>query len=294
MNVIKKLGLFHWNIGFVEESSEDILCNKKITKKIYWLHDNFKDGFFADPFILSVTDRTLEVLVEEYMYAERKGRISLLTVNKSNYTLISNKTVLDLQTHLSFPFIFRENNAIYVMPENCESGMLSIYEYNFATKMIEFKKVLIKSPLIDPILMKHDGLYYLLCACKGKNENADLYLYCSDSLMGDYCEVIHNPIKSDIENTRPGGGFFEHNGLLYRITQNCKNSYGGSVSLNKIISINKKKFAEETIAVIYPDKKYQYGVHTLNSLNGITVIDGLKFLFSPIKKIQSLMKRLGE
>jgi hypothetical protein len=290
MNILKKLGLFHWNIGFFKGSPEDIITDKEIPKSINWLQDTFKDRFFADPFILSVTDRVIKILIEEYMYEERKGHIALLDIDKNNYRLIGNKTILDLQTHLSFPFIFRENNTIYVIPENSESGALSIYEYNTVSEILEFKKILVSCPLVDPVIVKYGGLYYLLCTYKGKNENADLYVYYSDSLMGDYHELALNPVKSDKKNTRAGGNFIENNCSLYRITQRCENSYGEGISINKIIIMNKEHFEEQTMAVIYPDKNYHYGLHTLNILNDITVIDGLKYSFSPIRKMWRLIK----
>jgi hypothetical protein len=284
MNIIRKLGLFHWNIGFAEETPETILGNQRISKKINWLQDDFRDRFFADPFILNVTDNAIEVLVEEYMYSEQKGRITALTIDRKNYTLFDHKVLLDLETHLSFPFIFRENNRIYVIPENCRSGALSIYEYNTITKNLEFRKVLITSPLVDPVIVKHEGLYYLLCTRKDKNENEDLYIYYSNDLMGDYREVSLNPVKSDVNSTRSASDFFINNGSLYRFAQKNQNFYGEGLSINKVIVMTKEHYEEQMVAVIYPDKKYRYGIHTLNNFDDITIIDGLKYIFSPIEK----------
>jgi hypothetical protein len=291
MNIIKKLGLFHWNIGFVEESPETILNNQKITKNINWLPDTFRDRFFADPFILNVTDSTIEVFVEEYIYAERKGRIALLIIDRYNYTLLDIKTILNLQTHLSFPFIFRENDKTYVIPENSESGKLSIYEYNNISRALEFRKTLIEYPLIDPVILKHENTYYLLCTCKGKHENTDLYVYYSDSLTGKYFEIDTKSMKSDISSSRPGGAFFESNGSLYRIAQNSQNSYGEGISITQIMNINSKQFEEKTVVKLYPNKIYPYGMHTLNNFGCITVIDGLQYLFAPINKIKSIIGR---
>jgi hypothetical protein len=291
MNIIKKLGLFHWNIGFIEETPETTLNNQNITKNINWLPDTFRDRFFADPFILNVTDSTIEVFVEEYIYAERKGRIALLTIDRYNYTLLDIKTILNLQTHLSFPFIFRENDKIYVIPENSESGKLPIYEYNNISRTLEFRKALIEYPLVDPVILKHESTYYLLCTYKDKHENADLYVYYSDSLMGKYSEIDTNPVKNDISSSRPGGSFFESNGSLYRIAQNNQTSYGEGISITQIMNISRKHFEEKTMVKLYPNKIYPYGMHTLNNLDGITVIDGLYYLLSPINKIKSIMGR---
>ena len=99
-NLEKKLGIFHWNIGFIESSIDDIINNISFQPVIHWLKHPYHDRFFADPFILKVTDEKIEVLVEEFFYAKWKGEISLLTISRRDYRLIHRKTLLKLDTHL--------------------------------------------------------------------------------------------------------------------------------------------------------------------------------------------------
>ena len=35
-----------------------------------------------------------------------------------------------------------------------------------------------------------------------------------------------------------------------------------------------------------PDSKYKYGLHTLDYKDGICVVDGLKYIYSPMLKIK--------
>ena len=53
-----------WDIGFIEEGLADTLTNHN--PKIHWVKKQFKDRWFADPFILDVTDSDIIVLAEEY------------------------------------------------------------------------------------------------------------------------------------------------------------------------------------------------------------------------------------
>ena len=55
-----------WNIGFVENTLDGVINGEPL--KIKWLNHECKDRWFADPFILDVTDDKIYVLVEEYYY----------------------------------------------------------------------------------------------------------------------------------------------------------------------------------------------------------------------------------
>ena len=43
-----------YNIGFVDNTYEDIISGKPLSVK--WMAHSYKDSWFADPFILDVTD----------------------------------------------------------------------------------------------------------------------------------------------------------------------------------------------------------------------------------------------
>jgi hypothetical protein len=285
-NLINKLCfIFHWNIGFIETDLNSLFNNSFTIENVKWLKDK-KDRFFADPFILDVTDSIIEVLVEEYIYSKHKGTITLLEIQKGTYELIDEKVLLDLPTHLSFPFIFRENTSVYVIPENSQSGELYLYEYDNVKKTLEFKKVLLELPVVDPCIFKHNNIYYLFCTIAGKNEDADLYVFFSDSLEGNYKGFDNNPVKRGLAGSRSGGDIFLYGDNLYRVAQNSVNSYGESISINKIINFDIGIFDEEKASVLQPGKDYPCGLHTLNTYKGITVIDGLNYNFSPLQKLK--------
>ena len=107
MNPFRKYAYSNvWNLGFIRESLDEILYTEHSLTVDYMRHD-FKDRWFADPFILDVTDKYIYVLVEEYYRKIRRGRIAKLTVNRDGFILEKSETVLELDTHLSFPAILR-------------------------------------------------------------------------------------------------------------------------------------------------------------------------------------------
>lgn len=127
-------------------------------KRIHWLDLNgYKNGWFADPFILKVEDENFTVLAEEWYYPINHGRLSKLTVARNGFRLLSVKPILQLETHLSFPYIVRDGGKLYVCPENQESGSVSIYEYDVDADRLVRPVKLIDKPLMDVQLVQNRG-----------------------------------------------------------------------------------------------------------------------------------------
>jgi hypothetical protein len=81
------------------------------------------DKFYADPFLLSSKDGNFKIIFEDYTFDDDYGKISLMTLDKS-FRQVNHKILLDTKSHLSYPFVFTENNKTYVFPEAGKSGKL--------------------------------------------------------------------------------------------------------------------------------------------------------------------------
>lgn len=124
-----------WCIGFITDDVADVVKAERLD--IHWMKHGYKDRWFADPYLLEVTDTRIVLLVEEFCYKLRKGRIARLVVSRPSYELEDMKIVLELPTHLSFPVIYEKGGEVYVMPENSKSGGISLYRYNAEAEMLE-------------------------------------------------------------------------------------------------------------------------------------------------------------
>ena len=71
--------------------------------------------------------------MEEFCYSFSKGRIAKLVVSRKDYILKEMKIVLEEPWHLSFPFILRKNDKIYIIPESCKAAVTAVYEYDLLT-----------------------------------------------------------------------------------------------------------------------------------------------------------------
>ena len=102
-----------YNIGFVDGSLEAVIAGEPM--KVNWMKHSYKDRWFADPFVFDVTDNTIILFVEEYYNPIKRGRLSKMVVDRQSYELISLKTILELDTHLSFPFYFKKDGKVYLI-----------------------------------------------------------------------------------------------------------------------------------------------------------------------------------
>ena len=101
-----------WNIGFCETTPEKLITQQSLSK-IEWLKQPLKDRFFADPFVISADETTICILAEELLFAEKKGRIVRLAVDKKRKCLIEREITLELHSHLSYP-VFSDGKPVIV------------------------------------------------------------------------------------------------------------------------------------------------------------------------------------
>lgn len=284
MNPLRKFAFSNrWNIGFVQNNmSEILLSNTKLDIK--WMKHNCQNSWFADPFILDVTDDRIIILVEEYYYPISRGRISKLIVDKSTFELKNKETVLELFTHLSFPAILRDNNRIFIYPENSASGKLTMYEYDIKQNTCTPYKTLSTNPLTDAIIT---DLLEEPCILSTQlpQPNSDI--------LGKYiCGELKETYKFNSKIARNAGDWFKYKGKIYRPAQDCNNTYGGAVILQEVVLNKSGNLEFKNIRHIESDyPKYKEGLHTFNSYKDIIVVDAKGFRHPIAHKIYNCIYR---
>lgn len=277
-----------WNIGFVERNIEDIILSKDNEVKVNWVKHNYKNRFFADPFILSVDYKFIRVLVEDYPYYNKKGIISLLTIDRNTYKLLDRKEILKQPFHMSYPFIQRNDDGSvkWVAPEASMSGKLFRYSINNETNMLENQQVLFSEPLLDSTIIRYNGLYWLFCTKRGINSNSHLYIYYSKSSEGPWNSHKNNPVVENYSMARPAGYIIKANDSLYRVIQKCNNYYGESIMVSKINVLNELEFQESFVKEIRASKDiYSKCFHTINGFGNLCVVDGVKVDYRPFRRL---------
>jgi hypothetical protein len=102
-------------------------------------------------------------------------------------------------------------------------------------------------------------------------------------------------VKVDVRSARPAGTPFVVDGTLYRPAQDCSRTYGGRVTINRVLILTPLAFREEPFAFVDPDPEGPYpdGLHTLSQVGNVTLIDGKRTLFVPVEFRRVLLKKLA-
>ena len=100
-------------------------------------------------------------------------------------------------------------------------------------------------------------------------------------------------MKNSLDGSRPAGNFILVDSEIYRPAQNCSIFYGRSITINKILILTENEFSEEPYMELESQKKsfYNVGIHTINSMEDIVVVDGIRLVFMPLTKVYFLLKK---
>lgn len=270
--LIKNVSDERWNIGFIQNDMASILSGEELCVK--WLKHDSKYSWFADPFILDVTDNEIHVLVEEYYKPIQRGRISRLIIDRYSYEIKQKDVVLELRTHLSFPAIIRKEKDVFIYPENGESGELNLYQYfPESNKCVKIETILSEA-VADAILARVNGEDMLFCTKKTNPNGNELYVFTQDE-SGRYLEKERYTFDENV--ARMAGDFFEYKGKIYRPTQECNVQYGHAVTLQEVLTDGNELCFKEVRRLYSVHPKLNVGMHTFNMYKGIIVTDALGF-----------------
>ncbi len=271
----KLIGLFfekraNWNIGVVNAPIESFLEEKK--PEVKWLGGVAMNEFRADPFGI-VHHGKLCIMFERYDYEKKIGEI---------YARVGNRVekVMNLDVHASYPFLIEEDGAIYCVPETNRANEVAIFKaLDFPWKWKKVQ-VLFEGRISDATFFKHDRMWFCFYTLADA-PHSKLYIRYAKDLFGDWKEHKNNPVKNDISSSRPAGSIFTRGGKIYRPAQDCSKTYGGSVTINEIKELSGNEFEEVAIKKIgpydYMGCMYKYGLHTISTAKGVTLIDGKSY-----------------
>lgn len=233
-----------WKINFTKGSINSL--NIKLTEKNYNLGE-----FVADPFIF-YHNNNFYIFAEKYDFFNHKGVINAYKIENGKMADLG--TVLNEKFHLSFPYIFKFKNKIYMCPETYEKGEIRLYECMDFPMKWKFKKTLIKNvSAVDSMIFKNNKYWYLLtnidssASCDFSSELHCFYTKSKSPITANWLAHKNNPIIYDANKGRNGGLILSNN-EYYRVSQNIKyDKYGEGFNLNKIIKITPNIYLEKQI-----------------------------------------------
>lgn len=270
---------------------DDRVVESGFVPKIIWIKDDHKRGWFADPFILRMTENEIVFLVEEWIYKYNRGVISQVIINRNDYSIKDVKTIINTGKHMSFPIYYRKDRKVYLYPEQSARSETWLYEYDEDTCAAKEVELLNPNDVVDTTISEiKKGEKVLLCTT-APNHNGDIldvYPYYETN-----CPPVLNPIKQikfPKKTARNAGVLFRVKEKLYRPAQDCTIRYGECVEIQEV-KVDGSEITFVPCNRIYsPNKEYNLGFHTFNVFdNKYVAVDAYKRRFL----IGGFIKRLG-
>lgn len=263
---MKKYRFEKWNVAFRYKDEKSFSSDKEFVSiqnpLFYWA---------ADPFVFFI-DQKYYIFAELYNRLTFHGEIMFCTID-SNGNVSRWKKALKTKCHLSFPYVYRGGNDIYMMPESSKGESIDIYKaIVFPHKWIKIETIMNGVRYADSIFLddKHILTYDNDSKCRKyifleqKNNSWKIMSVNQDS------EVIF----------RPAGKAFLVESKMYLPLQNSSNGeYGGAVHFVEFnvsdfkFSPDVFSFQPKTTRIKGVDSTKVLGIHTYNFDRDIEVID---------------------
>lgn len=261
----------HWEFGIVHREDWDL--SLPLNWQSIKIPPNPKSSqtLWADPFP-EKSDHRSYVFLEEWDKRKKKGRILRWEEGKDP------KVILEEPWHLSYPFLWKEKDKFYLIPESAEAGKLYRYEAEDFPDQWKFRQEFFPEEAYDPTIWKTGAGYWLFVNQKPHPASSpfdELYLYYSETWENPvWTPHPQNPVVSDVRKSRPAGRLFERNGKLYRPAQDSELRYGHRIRIQEVLHLTKESYLEqEAYRINPPVKEGVLGMHTVNFTEDTVYLD---------------------
>jgi hypothetical protein len=238
--------------------------------------------YVADPFMIR-SNRQWYMFFEVVATSDKHGKIGLATsIDALRWSY--DRIVLQEPFHLSYPYVFKWREEIYMIPETREAGTVRLYRaVGFPTRWV-LHRVLFEGEFLDPSVIYYNGLWWLFVGEIG----GCLRLFYSNDLDGVWKAHPRNPLieHNDI-TSRPAGRLVRADGRLLRFAQDGIPFYGTRVRAFELSVLNKINYVENELdnsPVLQATKQRwnEFGIHHVdphrdNQGRWLACVDGWTF-----------------
>lgn len=198
--------------------------------------------FVADPFLLH-RDRTWYLFFEVYDETVHRGIIAVATsTDRIHWSY--DRVVLREPFHLSYPYVFEVDGAVFMIPESGAAGSVRLYKAVQFPYVWEHQRDLLNGEFYDSSVIELEQRWWLFTM----DATESLRLFSADALSGSWTEHPSSPIVPRSRQTaRPGGRLTVYNDTLYRFAQNGLPTYGTSIRVFQILKLTPNSYSEQEI-----------------------------------------------
>ena len=242
-------------------------------KKIKWLRRASRSQRYSTPSAITTANDTYVFFVVDDT-EEKTSTINMVRKSEGYKDL---HTVLDNGHALSYPFVFRKDEAIFCIPQDIESQQITLYRFNEESLQLEKDTILydgIKAYRPTAVFgNNHWNIFY----SKEESLYTKLYLMSSDDLRGSYTQFYNNPVKTDNRGALMAGGFISINGKTYRPAYNQSQRHVVLYEVDEMSDgIYTEHQAEKHVVGKLKWSRFGNGTQCVSGNDIITVIDGMR------------------
>lgn len=203
--------------------------------------------FIADPQLIEHDGRTW-LFVERLIVATNKAHICCAEV-RDDGTLSDFEVALETPYHLSLPFMFRHDGAIFMIPEAAASGKVELFRAVDFPLRWKHERTLFDMPGLDTILHRgEDGSCYFFTSLRHKpHAHPTLFLFRSEGLFEPWKLHPASPLSLDARYSRNAGEILRIGNDLIRPSQDLTLLYGRQMHFHRITRLNPLEYSEEIV-----------------------------------------------
>jgi len=237
-----------------------------------------KDAIKADPFLFNHRGNCY-VFYENYGVGDHKAHIAVGRLTENGIEQLG--PAIESKGHLSFPFVFRSGNQIFLMPETHQQKHIEIWRcVEFPLKWELYATALEGCSAADSTLFRHNGKWWLLTNLSDhhafEDHCSELYAFEVDGpKLSRIVPHACNPVVIGSNVARNAGRVFTQDGRLFRPSQNNANGiYGYGLNIMEIQELTRETYRERCIRTILPDfKPGLVGCHHFDAAGGRYILD---------------------
>jgi len=265
----------HWRVGWRRVDGTDVVDLKAHPDSGWRELPDDRTRFYADPFPFEHEGRTF-VFVEDFPHKLGYGLISVVEFDE-NGPVGTPRPVLDIGTHLSYPFVFAHGDAIYMIPETCATRTVDLYRAEeFPGRWVKYVTLLSDIAASDATVFEYNGRWWMLATVHDGGAFSDaLHVWSAPDLLRPWTAHRRNPVLVDIATARPAGRVVTRDGKLIRPFQDCRDGYGAALGLAEITRLDDEAFEQRVETVLRAGPLWRGSrLHTLNRAGRLECIDG--------------------
>ena len=266
----------HWQVGWRASGNRDLFDLRAHPAEGWTVMPDDNKRFYADPFPILANGK-VTLFVEEYPHASAKGIISAVDFGQ-NGPLGRPVPVLEIDCHLSYPFVFEREGQFWMIPESSQNGTVELYRATaFPGGWVKEATLLTDITASDATIVEHGGKWWMLATVRdGGGAFSDaLHLWSAPDFRGPWSAHSKNPVLVDIASARPAGRMVHRAGNLLRPVQDCRRGYGAALGIARVTQLDDLGFEQTVETILGPGHSWPgRRMHTLNAAGGLEFIDG--------------------